>query len=110
MSSPVSFGVYTARFPFLENDKEKVRPIVVVSKPYGRYNIVIVVPVSASSEQEEVDIKLQDRQIAGLLRSSIARVHRLSALPQSEITSQLGVLSERDQANLLDAFRKLLDL
>lgn len=110
MSSAVAFGVYTAKFPFLESNKEKARPVIVVSKPYGRYNIVTVVPVSASTGQEEVDIKLLEWQKAGLVGPSIARVHRLSALLQSELTSQLGILSEKDQANLLEALNKLLGL
>ena len=110
MSSAVTFGVYTAKFPFLENDKEKIRPIIVVSKPYGRYNIVTVVPVSASTGQEEVDIKLLEWLQAGLIEPSIARVHRLSTLLQSELTSQLGTLSEKDQANLLRALKRLLGL
>jgi mRNA-degrading endonuclease toxin of MazEF toxin-antitoxin module len=110
VSSVVTFGVYTAKFPFLEIDKEKVRPVIVVSKPYGRYNIVTVVPVSASTGQEEVDIELLEWRKAGLIGPSIARVHRLSALLQSELTSQLGTLSEKDQANLLVALKKLLVL
>jgi mRNA-degrading endonuclease toxin of MazEF toxin-antitoxin module len=110
VSSPVLFGVYTAKFPFLENDKEKVRPVIVVTKPYGRYNIVTVIPVSASAEQEEVDIELLKWQDAGLLEPSIARVHRLSALLQSELTSQLGVLSAKDETSLLKALKKLLGL
>jgi mRNA-degrading endonuclease toxin of MazEF toxin-antitoxin module len=110
LSSAVTFGLYTARFPFLENDKEKIRPVIVVSKPHGRYNIVTVVPVSASTGKEEVDIELLEWQHAGLIEPSIARVHRLSALLQSELTSQLGMLSEKDQANLLEALQILLGL
>lgn len=110
MSAAVAFGVYTAKFPFLENDKEKVRPVIVVSKPYGRYNIVTVVPLSARTKQEEVDIALFEWQYAGLMGPSIARVHRLSALLQSELTSQLGNLGEKDQADLLEALKKLLGL
>jgi mRNA-degrading endonuclease toxin of MazEF toxin-antitoxin module len=110
LSSPLRFGVYTARFPFLEIDKEKVRPVIVVSKPYGRYSIVTVVPVSSSSKQEEIDAELLEWQLAGLLEPSIARIHRLSALPQSELISQLGVLNAKDQAQLLAAFKKLFGL
>jgi mRNA interferase MazF len=110
VSSPVFFGIYTAKFPFLKNHKEKVRPVIVVSKPYGRYNIVTVVPVSASTGREEVDIELLDWENAGLIEPSIARVHRLSALLQSELTSQLGILSNSDQAKLSEAFKRLLKL
>lgn len=110
MNSTILFGVYTAKFPFLENDKEKIRPVIVISKPHGKYNIISVVPVSAQINRERVDIELQDWQTAGLVKPSVARVHRLSTLLQSEITSQLGVLSKKDQANLLDALKRLLGL
>jgi len=110
VSSPILFGVYTAKFPFLENEKQKVRPVIVVSKPYGRYSILTVVPVSASTGIEAVDIEIAQWQDAGLIVPSIARVHRLSALLQSELTSQLGILSVKDQASLLNSLKKLLGL
>ncbi len=43
-----------------------------------------------------------------MIEPSIARVHRLSALLQSELTSQLGILSNDDQASLFKALKKLL--
>ena len=108
MSSVVLYGVYTARFPFLDNDKDKIRPVVVVSKTHGQHNIVSVVPVSSQVAQEDIDIELQDWPNSGLVKPSIARVHRLSALLQSELTSQLGVLSVSDRNNLLKSLKKLL--
>jgi mRNA interferase MazF len=108
VSSVVIYGVYTARFPFLETDKDKIRPVVVVSKSHGKHNIVSAVPVSAQADREDVDIEFQDWQNAGLVKPSVARVHRLTALLQSELTSQLGVLSAKDQTNLLEALKKLL--
>ena len=110
MNSVVLYGIYTAKFPFLGTSKDKVRPVIVVSKPHGQHNIVSVVPVSSQVNQENVDIELQDWQDAGLLKPSIARVHRLSALLQSELTSQLGVLRVKDRKKLLEALKKLLIL
>ena len=108
MSSVIIYSVYTARFPFLETDKDKIRPVVVVSKPHGQHNIVSVVPMSARANQEDIDIEVQDWQNAGLIKPSVARVHRLTALLQSDLTSQLGTLSAKDQKNLLEALKKLL--
>ena len=110
MNSVVLYGVYTAKFPFLDTDKDKVRPVIVISKPHGHYNIVNVVPVSSQTEREDVDIELQDWQSAGLVKPSIARVHRLSALLLSELTSQLGMLSAKDRNNLLESIKRLLIL
>ena len=69
-----------------------------------------VVQVSASTGLEAEDIKIAQWQDAGLVEPSIARVYRLSALLQSELTSQLGILSVKDQASLLNSLRKLLGL
>lgn len=110
MNTSVLYGVYTARFPFLESDKDKVRPVVVVSKPHGQHNIVSVVPVSSQANQVDIDIVLQGWQDIGLLKASVARVHRLSPLLQSALTSQLGVLTAKDRNNLLEALKQLLIL
>lgn len=110
MNTAVLYGIYTARFPFLETDKDKVRPVVVVSKQHGQHNIVSVVPVSSQTNQEDIDIELEGWQDIGLLKPSVARVHRLSPLLQSELISQLGVLTAKDRNDLLEAFKKLLIL
>jgi mRNA interferase MazF len=90
VNTAVLYGVYTARFPFLETDKDKVRPVVVVSKPHGQHNIVSIVPVSSQANQEDIDIVLQGWQDVGLLKPSVARVHRLSPLLQSELLLSSG--------------------
>ncbi len=110
MNPPVIFGVYTAKFPFLETNKDKVRPVIVVSKPHGQHNAIIVVPVSAKLERTDVDVELLDWRNVGLVRPSIGRVHRLSALLQSDLTSQLGKLSAGDQAKLQKGLIKLLNI
>lgn len=110
MSSAVLFGVYTASLPFLDADKDKVRPVIVVSKPHGQHNIVTVVPVSSKAKRELVDITLDDWQKDGLVKPSVARVHRVAALLQSDLTSQLGVLTANDQRTLLRALKELLSL
>ena len=110
MSFASLFGVYTARFPYLETDKDKIRPVIVVGKPHGKYNIIVVVPVSSKSKLESVDTAISNWHEAGLVKSSVARVHRLISLLQSDLTSYLGNLSTADKKNLQRAIRKLLNL
>ncbi len=110
MSVASLFGVYTARFPFLDTNQDKIRPVIVVSKPHGQHNIVTVEPVSSKGTLAAVDMVLQDWQADGLIKPSVARVHRLTAVLQADLTSQLGVLSTRDQHNLLQALKELLKL
>ena len=110
MSSASLFGVYTARFPYLETDKDKIRPVIVVSRPHSKHNIILVAPVSSMAELESADIAIKNWREAGLVKPSVARVHRLTSLLQSDLTSHLGGLSVADKKNLQRALRELLNL
>ncbi len=110
MSSATLFGVYTARFPFLDTNKDKIRPVVVISKPQGQHNIVVVVPISSKDKREPVDIALHNWRETGLVKPSVARVHRLTTLLQSDLTSQLGILAPDDRQNLQRALKELLNI
>lgn len=110
MSAASLFGVYTAKFPFLDSDKDKIRPVIVISKPHGQHNVITVVPVSSQDKKESVDIALRDWRKAGLVKPSVARTHRLTAFLQSDLTNYLGDLSANDKRSLQQALRQLLDL
>ena len=110
MSRVLLFEVYTARFPFLDINKDKIRPIIVVSKPYGQHNTITVIPVSSKHKQESAEVQLHDWHQAGLVKPSVARVYRLTTILRSDLTNKLGILSESDKENIKQAIKKLLDL
>ena len=110
MSATALWGVYTARFPFLGVDLGKIRPVVVLSKPYGRHNIITVVPLSLKDKKESVDIALRDWREAGLIKPSVARIHRMTTILQSDLIGYLGELSAADKPSLQQALRILLNL
>lgn len=110
MSTPKVFGIYTAQFPFLDAQEAKIRPVIVIGKPHGPHKVLAVVPISSKSTLEEVDIALHHWSDAGLLKSSIARVHRLTTMLQSDFIAELGELAQDDRQNLRSALRRLLDL
>ena len=110
MSAPALFGVYTALFPFLDAEETKIRPVIVVGKPRGKHKIVAVIPVSSKNTLEDVDVMLRHWSDEGLLRPSVARVHRLTTMLQSDLIAELGELAEADKQNLQDAIRRLLTL
>lgn len=110
MSQPALFGIYTARFPFLDKAANKIRPVIVISKPYGRHNTIVVIPVSSTTKPEPVDIGLDKWRAAGLVKPSVARVHRMTTLLQSDLATQLGVLSTADVQQLNQSLRTLLNL
>ena len=110
MSVPKLFGVYTAQFPFLDTGEIKIRPVIIVGKPHGKHKIVAVVPASPRNTLEKVDINLHHWSDEGLLKPSVARVHRLTTMLQSDLIAELGELAPDDRQNLQNALRQLLDI
>ena len=109
MSVPKVFGVYTAQFPFLDTQESKIRPVVVVSKPQGQHKVVAVVPISSKNMVESVDIPLRHWSDEGLLRPSVARVHRITTMLQADLIAELGELTTEDKQNLHAALKMLLN-
>ncbi|HEU5187276.1 MAG TPA: type II toxin-antitoxin system PemK/MazF family toxin [Candidatus Saccharimonadales bacterium] len=110
MSGPKLFGIYTAQFPFLDAQEVKIRPVIVVGKPWGQHKVLAVVPISSKSELEDVDVALPNWSDEGLLKPSVARVHRLTTMLQSDLIAELGELTRDDKQNLQSALRQLFDL
>ena len=103
-------GVYTARFPYIESSLDKIRPVLVISQPYGEYGVVAIVPLSSKSALEAVDVRLGGWQRAELAKASVARVHRLTTMLQSDLIGELGQLDNNDIKALKDALREFLHL
>jgi mRNA-degrading endonuclease toxin of MazEF toxin-antitoxin module len=103
-------GIYTARFPFLDSENYKIRPVIVISKPYGENNILAVVPVSSRAKPEIVDITIDDWSTAGLAKPSIARVHRLTTVLQSNLITRLGSITPGDSKKLQKVIRQFLEM
>ena len=110
MSIPKLFGVYTAQFPFLDTQETKIRPVIVIGKPPGQHKVLAVVPISSRSALEDVDFPLRHWSDEGLLKPSVARVHRLTSMLQADLIAELGELDLEDKQNLQIALKQLLNL
>ena len=110
MSKPTLFGLYTAQFPFLDTHENKLRPVIVISQPQGRHNIVVIIPISSQIKREGPDMVLRQWKSEGLIKPSVARVHRLTTMLQSDLIAELGELQSKDIKSLKDAIRTFLDL
>jgi mRNA-degrading endonuclease toxin of MazEF toxin-antitoxin module len=104
------YGVYLARFQFIESNAYKIRPVVIASRPRGKHKIVLVVPLSSQSEHEDVDVTLEAWQTSGLSKPTVARVHRLTALQGSDVLEIVGQLEPRDADKLKQALRRAFEL
>ncbi len=110
MKTDDRFSVYLARIDYLETGQQKLRPVIAVSKPYGKHDVVIVIPVSSQLIQSEVDVCINDWQHSGLLKPSVARVHRLTSILRADLIEKIGEMSQKDQTALLESLKQLLEL
>ena len=110
MSKVAQWGVYLAEFPFAESQSSKFRPVIALSQPRGIHNLIVAIPISTRPKTESVDTILKDWQASGLVKSSVARTHRLTVLMQANLKSQLGVLSAYDQQQIKSALLELFQL
>ena len=104
------YGVYLAKVGFLESSGFKIRPIIVISKPRGRFQAVMAIPVSTQTDQTDVDILLHDLPGTGLLKPSIARVHRMAATAGAQILEEIGIIDSNHQNAIKLALKDLLKL
>ena len=110
MSSAKLYGIYTANFPFLDTADSKIRPVIVVSSPQSKHNIIAIIPVSSRTKLENVDIALKDWGDEGLVKHSVARIHRLTTMLQADLVTELGALTKSDSSDLRAAIRMFLNL
>ena len=94
----------------MESDENKFRPVIVMSKPCGKFHIVSIVPISSRPSPDEVDVTLNDWQSAGLTKPSTARVHRITPMLQADLVSEMGKLSAHDVDALKQALHQLFGL
>lgn len=110
MKGPKLYGIYLAQFPFLETQEAKIRPVIIIGNPQGKYNVVAVVPISSKTKREKADVVLKDWKQEKLIKPSVARVHRLTSMLQSDLLTELGTLKKEDKQKLQDSLRELLQL
>jgi mRNA interferase MazF len=70
----------------------------------------MVIPITSSAEADPIDVILQNWRDSGLLKPSVARVHRLSAVLQKDLLEEIGSIDEKDQVSIRAALKELLTL
>ena len=109
-TNPKLYGIYLAKVGFFESSGFKIRPIIIVSQPHGRFQAVMAIPVSTQPDRTDVDILLNDLAGTGLLKPSVARIHRLSATASSQILEEIGVVNDKHQQAIRSGLLKLFEL
>jgi mRNA interferase MazF len=99
--------LWIADIPFVQGGGSKLRPVLVLwIDGVDR----IVATVTSSPSRTPADVQLQDWQPSGLLKPSVVRLMRPSALLHSRLTRRIGVISRRDARTPNKAWAKHLKL
>ncbi len=97
------------KYPFVEQPSIfKERPALLLTKPFGKYNLVIVAFITSQITEilpTDVLIKLSHREFAktGLAKDSVIKIHKLNSIEPKHI---LGIMGELPQDLDLEFKRK----
>ncbi len=107
------YTVHLAQIKFAESDQGKLRPIIVLSEPTGKFQTVLVVPVYSSVLTENLasDLAVDKTKLAtyGLVKESTVRLHRITELPITSLLETLGRVPPADQPILHQKLQTLFD-
>ena len=70
----------------------------------------MAIPVSSTARTEPVDVVLENWQEFGLLKPSVARIHRLSSILEYDLLEEIGTVDDKHTQTIKEALRNLLDL
>lgn len=102
------FGeVFICSFPFTSGNASKVRPALVL---FDLQQDAVIRRITSVSRAGMLDVMLEDWQVAGLFKPSVARLDRLVTAERTVFLRRLGVLSAADLAavrNTWNAHMKL---
>jgi mRNA interferase MazF len=109
-------NIVSVDFPFLDNPTQsKVRPGIALTKPLGKYKIVVVAYITTHLDDAlpsniALELRDEERRTTGLTTSSVIMLHKLVGVVEERIHGQLGVLPTRYEHEVRDKLRILLNL
>ena len=107
------WNVCLADVGFVEGEGAKIRPVLVMNEPIGAHKIVIVAPIYSVKSTHSLtgDVKIKNSQSAmGLIKPSTIRLHRMVALPASDLKERIGHASIQIQVRLKEGLKELFKL
>jgi mRNA interferase MazF len=101
--------VVLVRFPFTDLAATKKRPALLLARVgrTARNQIATVAMITSQIESLAVegDVRLSDREDAGLLHASVLRLAKVATIDAELVEKTIGRLSRRDLAAAKAAFR-----
>lgn len=99
--------LYTVMFPFDDEEKEKIRPAIILDTKNDR-SIVIKVTSHEERSNDDGDIEIKYWLQAGLDKPSVARCSLFIPLHHDKIIKYIGRLHDDDLINVLDKIYKIV--
>ncbi len=102
-------------FLFLDDNKIKSRPCLVLTKPRGKYKIVVIAYMtSTDSLLENTDVSLEIDQKyfkkTGLNTNTIIKLHRLENISVDSLKGKLGELDKEKSQEVNQKLKLLFEL
>jgi mRNA interferase MazF len=108
--------IVSTKFPYFDNpSKTKTRPGLALTPPLGKYNLVIVLFMTTQSDDVlPTDVVIETDHIqftqTGLKRKTFIKLHKITAIVDTDIQSELGVIPEEHEKEVAEKLRQLFAL
>ncbi|KJS03662.1 MAG: hypothetical protein VR68_00685 [Peptococcaceae bacterium BRH_c4a] len=95
-------------FPFSDLTGVKKRPALVLADIEGGHEIICLMLTSVQMKSEKYEYNIASWKEAGLLKPTVARIHRLFTLNQNMVHKKLGRLAAEEYTIILQRVINLL--
>lgn len=102
------FGdLYLCQFPFSSGDFSKPRPDLVL---FEFQRDAVICKVTSVARSGPRDVELDDWQMAGLAKASVARIDKLVTAESVLLHRRLGTLSDADKSKVRSVWNQTMTL
>ena len=102
------YKIFLAEFPFTENSSQKSRPILQLTKPQGRYKIIVAAYITSMKVQPLAgDVVLEKLNGTGLTKRSTIRLFKLANFASQNLRGEIGVLPKNKIPEVKRELKKL---
>ncbi|MES2971862.1 MAG: type II toxin-antitoxin system PemK/MazF family toxin [Patescibacteria group bacterium] len=106
-----TYKLYLAEFPYTESSANKIRPVILLTAPVGKYKLVMAAYVTSQINATKLESDLIiERSGRDLLAKSMIRLHKLTNMPLSIVKRELGNLTPEESNQVRLKLRKLFEL
>lgn len=105
------YKIFLADFPFTENSSQKSRPILQLSRPQGKYKIIIAAYITSTTVQPLTgDVVLDNLKGTGLTKKSTVRLFKLANFAAQNLRGEIGVLPKSKIPEIKTGLKKLFQV